>query len=62
MNVLKSQIYCLIKLQPSASALCSSQLPTANLRAVFLSGRAGSAAPQRQAAGNAVYSARRTPG
>lgn len=33
MNVVKSQIYCLGKLQPSASALCSSQLPTANLRA-----------------------------
>lgn len=33
MNVLKSQIYCLVKLQPSASALYSSQLPTANLRA-----------------------------
>lgn len=34
MNVSKSKLYCLIKLQPSASALCSSQPPTANLRAL----------------------------
>lgn len=33
MNVSKCKMYCLIKLQPSASALCSSQPATANLRA-----------------------------
>lgn len=32
-NVFKSNISCLFKLQPSASTLCSRQLPTANLRA-----------------------------
>lgn len=41
--IFKSTIYCLIKLQPSASAPCSSRLPTANLRARRSSpaGRAG---------------------